>query len=131
MANNNIYTLCEVIYDRRGKKHKIYPCPILHLDTVTKFLAKTNYDFIFANFLVSDMDETNTVMRDEVTGEYIRGHKFLDELLDVVEIALDFKESREDITQWLDISMAKEIVETLIGMSQLKKKTEETEQAEK
>jgi len=118
----NVYTLCESIIDVDGKKHKIYPCPLIDIPEVAAYVAKVNPDFIFASFLLPDLDDEGAVKRDDETGKIIYGRSAVDELVSVVEIALRHKETPEQIMQWMDIGLGQQIVETLIGMSQIKKK---------
>jgi hypothetical protein len=120
---DNKYIHSETIIDAKGKKHKVYPTPILYIQDVARFLAKINPDFVFGSFMIPDIDEEGILKRTE-NGDLIYGEELLENLLDVVEIAVRHKEKREDIKQWLDIGLAKEIVETLIGLSQVKKKTQ-------
>ena len=122
MENKNVYTLMEKITDANGKTHKIYPCPILELEEVAQFLAKVNPDFIFGSFMVAESDADGCLERDD-NGKLIYGRTMREELLDVIEIALRHKEKREDIAKWLDIGISQQIIECLIGMSQVKKKT--------
>lgn len=121
MANENVYTQLEIIVDSNGKKHKVYPCPILHLQEVSQFLAKINPEFIFSSFMIAETDEMGILKRTD-DGKIIYGETMIEDLLDIVEIALRHKEKREDIKKWLDIGVAQEIVEVLIGLSQVKKK---------
>lgn len=125
MANTgNIYTLSETVVDSEGKKHKIFPCPILYIGEVSQYIASINPEFIFASFLVPSLEsDGETIKRDETTGKIIYGEQEIEELLSVIEIATRFKETKEQIKQWLDIGVAQQIVEILVGMSQLKKKT--------
>lgn len=126
MANaTNVYTLREKIIDSNGKAHYVYPCPIMDIQTVAQFLANVNTDFIFGSFLIPDTDEFNAIVRDEKTGKILYGKAMVEDLISIVEIALRHKESREEIQNWLDICLAQEIIETLIGISQVKKKMEQ------
>ena len=126
MANTtNVYTLSEIVVDSEGKKHKVYPCPIAYIQEVAQFLANINTEFIFSSFLTPDLDEFGSIIRDDNTGKIIYGKSMVDDLVHIVEISLRFKEKPEDIKQWLDIGVAQEIVEVLIGISQVKKKMEQ------
>ncbi|WP_371380742.1 hypothetical protein [Sporomusa aerivorans] len=125
MAENK-YTHSVLIYDADNKKHKVYPVPLLYIQEVAQFLSKINPDFLFSNFMIAETDEYGTLERAE-DGKLIYGITFTEELLEIVEIALRFKESKEDIRKWLDIGVTQEIVQVLIGLSQVKKKTEQTE----
>ena len=126
MANaTNVYTLSETVVDSENHKHKVFPVPILYLSEVAQFLASVNTDFIFGSFLVPDIDEDGTISRDETTGKIIYGTSMIDDLIHIVEIALRFHETPESIRSWLDICLAQEIIEILIGLSQVKKKTEQ------
>jgi uncharacterized protein YacL (UPF0231 family) len=73
--------------------------------------------------MVAETDEFGVLERTD-DGKLIYGKSFTGELLDTVEIALRFKEEREVIAEWLDLGVAQEIVNILIGLSQVKKKKE-------
>jgi hypothetical protein len=122
MAENK-YIHSEIVVDSEGKKHKVYPTQLKYIPEVAEFISKVNPDFIFSNFMVAKTDEFGVLERTD-DGKLIYGKSFTEELLDIVEIALRHKEKREDIAEWIDICVAQEIVEILIGMSQLKKKKE-------
>ena len=126
MANaTNVYTLSETVVDSENHKHKIFPVQISYIGEVAQFLASVNTDFIFGSFLVPDLDEDGAISRDEKTGKIIYGTSMIDDLVHIVEIGLRFKETQSEIRQWLDICLAQEIIEILIGLSQVKKKTEQ------
>lgn len=123
MANaTNVYTLSETVVDSEGKKHKVFPVQISYLGEVAQFLANVNTDFIFASFMIPDTDNEGCIIRDNETGKIIYGTSMIDDLVHIVEIAVRFRETAEDIRQWLDICLAQEIIEILIGLSQVKKK---------
>lgn len=119
--HKNVYTLSQIVVDAEGRKHKVYPTPILYIQEVAQFLAQLNPDFIFASFMIAELDETGVIERND-DGKIVYGRTFTEELLSVIEIALRFKETKEQIREWLDIGLAQEIVEVLIGLSQVKKK---------
>lgn len=122
----NKYTHSVTVYDADNKKHKVFPVPLLYIQEVAEFLSKVNPDFIFSNFMVPEIDNEGTVERTD-DGKLIYGRTFMEELLDTVEIALRHKEKREDIRKWLDVSLAQEIVQILIGLSQVKKQEQENQ----
>jgi len=123
----NVYTLSHTVVDAEGKKHKVYPTPILYIQEVAQFLAQVNPDFIFGSFMIADTDEMGIPERTE-EGNIIYGKILTEELLSVIEIALRFKETKEQIKQWLDIALAQEIIEVLVGISQVKKKDQMSNQ---
>lgn len=117
----NVYTLSHIIVDAEGKKHKVFPVPILYIQEVAQFLSQLNPEFLFSSFMIYETDEAGVVERSD-NGKIIYGRALTEELLGVIEIALRFKESKEQIKQWLDIGLAQQIVEVLVGLSQIKKK---------
>ena len=118
---SNLYTMYEYVYDYEGKKHKVYPCPIKYVDEVINILSKTNLDYIFFNFMKPAEEPDGTVIRDD-EGRIVYSDIPKDELFTLIEVALRFEETREEIAEWLDLGLAEEIVEELIYMGQLKKK---------
>lgn len=117
----NVYTLCEKIKDFNGRTHVVYPCPIRNIEDVSSFLAKVNPDYVFGAFMIAETDNEGVVIRND-DGKLIYGRTAVNELLDIVEIALRHKETREQIKEWLDVCLAQEIIEAFIGLSQVKKK---------
>lgn len=120
MADNK-YIHAELVIDSNNKKHKVYPTQLKYIQEVAQFLSKVNPDFIFGNFMVAETDEFGVLERTD-DGKLIYGKSFMEELLDTMEIALRHKEKREDILEWLDLGVAQEIVNILIGLSQVSKK---------
>lgn len=117
----NTISLYEVIKDRNNKKHKIYSVRFKDLQTVISFTEKYSPDYFGSYLLAPVVDEDGNVVRDK-DGNIDYNNGFYDDLLEVIELALDGKESREQIDEWLDMAIAKEIVLTFLGLSQFKKK---------
>lgn len=123
----NVYTNAVIVLDAEGKKHRVYPAPILKVSEVAAFVATVNVDFLFSMFLVPDVDVDGSILRDDESGKVVYGKAAMEEALDIVEIALRWKESREDISKWLDVCTLQQILLALIGLSQIeetKKKVE-------
>lgn len=110
----------EVVYDRYGKKHKIFSVRFKDVQTVTKFTEKYNSDCYSIYLLAPVMDEDGNV--EERNGETNYDNGFYDDLMEIIELALDGRETREQINEWLDMAVAKKIVETFLGISSFKKK---------
>ena len=47
---------------------------------------------------------------------------FMNGIYEVIELALNYKETREQILEWLDFKLIEEIITIFLGLSQFKKK---------
>lgn len=119
--NINFISLYEVVKDRYGKKHKIYSVRFKDVQTVMQFTEKYSTEFFSVYLLTPVIDEEGNVEKNK-DGSINTDNGFYDDLLDLIQLALDYKETKEEIEEWLDMNTAQMIVETFIGLSQFKKK---------
>lgn len=117
----NVVTIYHTVRDRNGKKHRVYSARFKDLQTITEFTEKYNADAFGYYMLAPVLDEDGNIER-LADGKINYNNGFLDDLMDIVELALDHRESREQIGEWLDLEIAKEIVLTFLGLSSFKKK---------
>ena len=117
---NNTISMYETVVDRYGKKHKVYGVRIKDLQTVTSFTEKYNPG-CFTQYLMAPVVDDGEIQRTSDGGiDYDNG--FYDDLMEIIELALGGKETRESIDEWLDMVIAEEIVMTFISQSHFKKK---------
>ncbi|MEM0173402.1 MAG: hypothetical protein QXI16_02730 [Sulfolobaceae archaeon] len=94
---------------RDGKKYRIPPCTLKDARRLMNLLKEIQPDLIIANFLP--------------TGDEEEDNKRIDSLYEVLLIA--FKKyphvTREYLEEYVDIGLAKKIIEILIGLNGLKK----------
>lgn len=107
--------------DRYNKKHKVFSVRFKDVKTVTNFTEKYSPDLFPAYLLAPVMDEDGKPEVDK-DGHIIYDNGFYDDLMEVIELALDGRETREQIDKWLDMQTARQIVEKFLGLSQFKKK---------
>lgn len=119
--DSNVLSTYEVVVDRYGKKHKVYSVRFKDVKTVTSFTEKYSPDLFPAYLLAPVLDEDGQPEVDK-DGHIVYDNGFYDDLMELVEIALDGRESREQIDEWLDMATAQEVVEKFLGLSQFKKK---------
>ena len=121
LENTNSISLYETVTDRNNKKHKIYSVRFKDMQIVTSFTSKyTPIGFIqYLMAPVLDEDGMPELLPD---GTVNMNNGFEDDLMEIIECALDYRESREQIMEWLDMKLAEEIVQTFLGISQFKKK---------
>lgn len=43
-------------------------------------------------------------------------------IYEIIELALNYKETKEQILEWLDFKLIEEIIQIFLGLSQFKKK---------
>ncbi len=123
----NVYTLCETVVDIEGNKHKVYPTPWGYIQEVAQVLSKVNMDLPFTSFMNADMEIEDgvPVVKRLDNGCISYGEEMKDEILSVIEIGLRFKETKDEIKKWLDTGLAQQIIEIMIGISQVKKQKEQ------
>lgn len=119
METNSI-SMYETVIDRNNKKHKVFSVRFKDMQIVTSFTEKYNPDFLSMYLFAPVMEDGEVVKDREGKTDYNNG--FEDDLMEIIECALDYRESREQIYEWLDMKLAKEIIDKFLGMSQFKKK---------
>lgn len=116
----NTISMYETVVDRYNKRHKVFSVRFKDMQIVTSFTEKYNPEFL-SMYMFAPVMEDGEVVKDR-NGNIDYDNGFHDDLLEIIECALDYRESREQIEEWLDMKLAKEIIEIFIGMSQFKKK---------
>lgn len=119
--NENVLSLYETVRDRNGKKHRIYSARFKDLQTITAFTEKYDPNAFGFYMLAPVIDDEGNVEHD-ADGNIDYGNGFIDDLMEIVELALDHRETREQIEEWLDIDIARYIITTFLGLSSFKKK---------
>lgn len=117
----NTLTAYRTVRDRNGRKHKVYSARFKDLQTVTDFTTKYSPDYFSEYAFAPVLDEDGNLEKN-ADGSVNFDNGFAEDVLEIVELALDHKESREQIMEWLDLETAREIVLLLLGMSSFKKK---------
>lgn len=117
----NTIALYETVTDRHNKKHKVFSVRFKDLQTVTSFTEKYNPD-CFGEYMLAPVidDDGNVEIDSEGNINYDNG--FHDDLMEIVLLALDNRETREQVEEWLDLVLAREIIMKFLGLSQFKKK---------
>ena len=120
-SNTNTISMYETITDRYNKKHKVFSVRFKDLQTVTSFTEKYNPNY-FAEYALAPVlnDDGSVDVDSEGNINYDNG--FHDDLMEMVLLALDNRETREQVEEWLDLALAKEIIMKFLGLSQFKKK---------
>ena len=122
-ANNNVNTISmyETVTDRFNKKHKVFSVRFKDLQTVTSFTEKYSPDFFAEYMLAPVIDDDGNVEVDK-DGNINYDNGFKEDLMEMVMLALDNRETQEQIEEWLDLVLAREIIMKFLGLSQFKKK---------
>lgn len=121
MDSVNTIAMYETVTDRYNKKHKVYSVRFKDLQTVTAFTEKYSPDYFGEYMLAPVIDEDGKVEIDS-EGNINYDNGFQDDLMEIVLLALDNRETREQVEEWLDLVLAREIVMKFLGLSQFKKK---------
>ena len=119
---NNVLSVYDVVIDRYGKKHKVFSVRFKVLQTVTSFTEKYNPDCFGMYLMAPVFDEDSGEVQKDKDGNIDYNNGFYDDLMEVIELALDNRETRDEIDQWLDMELAKEIILKFLGLSTMKKK---------
>lgn len=117
----NTIAMYETVTDRHNKKHKVYSVRFKDLQTVTSFTEKYNPDYFGEYMLAPVINEDGNVDIDS-EGNINYDNGFHDDLMEIVLLALDNRETREQVEEWLDLVIAREIILKFLGLSQFKKK---------
>lgn len=119
----------EIVKDRNGKKHKVYSALYKDRKTIAKFASTYNpeEDTLVFRMLVPKLDEEGIPMRDN-SGNYIYDDEPVEELLEIIEMALDHKEPREEILEWLDLDTANRIILSYVKQSNFQKKKKSSQE---
>lgn len=94
---------------RDGKRYKIPPCTLKNARRLMQLLKTVNIDVIMLNFVP--------------TGDEALDERRINELYEILEMAfVNYKEvTREYIEEYVDVELARKIIEILIGLNGLKK----------
>lgn len=117
----NTLSCYSIITDRKGKKHRIYSARFKDLQTITDFTTKYEPGHLDMYALAPVLDDDGQLMYDD-DGNIVFDTGFQDDLFEIIGIALDHRETREEIEQWLDFVLAEEIIVMLLNLSSFKKK---------
>lgn len=123
MENNSFFGLYKEIIDRDGKKHKIYSCKIKDLNKLVDFTTKYNPVYLQIQALELWVDENGEPKLDENKHPMYmyQNPSFINGIYEIIEMALDYKETREEINTWLDFNLITLIIQEFLGLSQFKK----------
>lgn len=117
----NTLTVYRTVIDRYGKKHKVYSARFKDLQVITDFTTKYSPD-AFSEYALAPVIDEDGNLEHKKDGRLNFDNGFPDALFEIVDIALDHRETKEQILEWLDLEIAREIVLLLLGMSSFKKK---------
>lgn len=118
--NDNVIGLYEIVRDRYGKKHKVYSAKLKDMQTVTHFTERYNPDS-FGLYLFSPVVDADGEIDMDAEGNINYDNGFRDDLMEIIDLALDHRESRKQIDEWLDLDVARLIILTFLRVSQFKK----------
>lgn len=120
-SNDNVIGLYEIVRDRYGKKHKVYSAKFKDLHTIMNFTQHYSPDSFGLYMLAPVIDKDGEVDMD-AEGNINYDNGFYDDLMEMIEMALDHRETREQIEEWLDVEVARNIIMVYLRVSQFKKK---------
>jgi hypothetical protein len=106
------FTSWSEIECRDGKKRKVYPAKLKYKDEIRDLSEKFNDTIIVSNIF-------DFKLNDEGKKEY--SDEAWDAMLEILVLAFDNKFKKEEIEEFLDLSLAKKILETFYDISSLKK----------
>lgn len=121
---NSFFGLTEKVVDRDGKYHEIYSCKLKDLNKLTEFTSKYNPMYLQVQMLDIWYDDNGEPKQNE-NGQVMymyQNDSFMNGIYEVIELALNYKETKEQILEWLDFKLIEEIITIFLGLSQFKKK---------
>lgn len=121
---NSFFGLTEKVVDRDGKYHEIYSCKLKDLNKLTEFTSKYNPMYLQVQMLDIWLNEDGGAKLD-ANGNVMymyQNDDFMNGIYEIIELALNYKETKEQILEWLDFKLIEEIIQIFLGLSQFKKK---------
>lgn len=121
---NSFFGLTEKVIDRDGKTHEVYSCKLKDLNKLTDFTSKYNPMYLQVQMLDIWIDD-NGEPKQDTNGQVMYMYQndiFMNGIYEIIELALNYKETREQILEWLDFKLIEEIIKIFLGLSQFKKK---------
>lgn len=121
---NSFLGLTEKVVDRDGNSHEIYSCKLKDLNKLTAFTSKYNPMYLQVQMLDIWLDESGEpkVDMNGNTMYMYQNDSFMNGIYEIIELALNYKETRKQILEWLDFKLIEEIITIFLGLSQFKKK---------
>lgn len=122
--NNSFFGLYSEVIDREGNSHKVYSCKLKDLNKLVKFTMAYNPLYLQIQALEPWLDEKGEQKLDEKKEPMFmfQNPTFMNGIFEVLEMALDYKETRKEIEEWIDFKLINEIIQEFLGLSQFKKK---------
>lgn len=117
----NTIALYKTVKDRYGNKHRVYSVKLKDIQTVTEFTEKYDPDYFGMYFLSPVLDDDGEVERN-ADGNINYENGFVNDLVEIVMLALDGRETKEQVLEWIDLKVGREIVMIFLGLSSFKKK---------
>lgn len=117
------FTSFGIIVDRYGKEHKIYPAKLKWKDEIRRLTPKFSDNAIILNILYPARDEDGKVIIEDDMVQY--SDEAYDAMMEILMMAFDYKYTREQIEDFIDIGIAPKVFEIFYGLSGLKKKMTE------
>ena len=121
---DDIFKIYEEVKDREGKIHRVYSCKLKDLAKLTTFTTKYNPMFLQVQALDPWLDEKGNKKTDK-DGNLMfmyQNPEFMDGIYEIIELALNNAETKEQIQEWIDFNLITEIIQIFLGLSQFKKK---------
>lgn len=114
------FTALGIVVDRYGREHKVYPAKLVWKDEIRRLTVRFNDAQIISNLLNYEVDKDTgkPIFEDD---ELVYNDQAFDALMDIIVFALDEKETKEQILQWIDVALVREIIEVFYDISNLKK----------
>jgi hypothetical protein len=108
---------------RDGKKYKISPATFKQARFLMRNIVKINVDNMFLNFIpiIKDNDQGEVDLKTS-PDEMLIENENIDILMEIMEIAFrKHNLSKDEIEEFVDLNIAREVINILIGLSGLKK----------
>ena len=110
----------EIIVDRFNKEHKIYPALLKDFAEIRHLTMKFNDQAMLANILQPKFESDGTLVKTD-DGDIEYDNSAIDAMMEVILMALNGKENKEQVEKWLDFKIARRIIEIYYDISHLKK----------
>lgn len=111
----DVYTAFEVIEDRNGNEHFIYAAMLDWKDKIRYFMKKLDHPDILAyDILKPKVNHDGSISRTYSDEGY-------EAILEMIYLAVNKKETKEEIRRWLDLRTARQIIDVFLDVSHYKR----------
>jgi len=120
------FTSFGIVVDRKGREHKIYPALLKKKDELRHLTPKFDDNFILLNIMMPQRNDEGQIETDW-DGQIEWSDEAYDAMMEVLMMAFDYKYTREQIEEFVDVAMIPKILDIFYDLSGYRKKLAEAQ----